>query len=112
MQTVLTPVQNLSRFEADESAEEFISWIMQQLQQVSELVDTGQRYTNLDNEINFYFAMCEHFGIEHNKSSGKQPQCDGQTENANGVLEDTLRHFVNDSQTPILIRCYPWQSSP
>ena len=47
----------------------------------------------------FWELMCEHFGIEHNKSSGKHPQSDGQTENANGVLEDTLRHFVSDSQT-------------
>lgn len=46
----------------------------------------------------FWGLMCEHFGIVHNKSSGKHPQSDGQTENANGVLEDTLRHFVNDSQ--------------
>ena len=47
----------------------------------------------------FWEQMCEHFGIVHNKSSGKHPQSDGQTENANGVLDDTLRHFVNDSQT-------------
>ena len=56
MQTVLTPAQNLSRFEADESAKEFISWIIQQLQQVRESANTAQRYTNLDNEVNIDFA--------------------------------------------------------
>ena len=56
MQTVLTPAQNLSKFEADESAKEFISWIIQQLQQVRESANTAQRYTNLDNEVNIDFA--------------------------------------------------------
>ena len=47
----------------------------------------------------FWQLMCEHFGIEHNKTSSHHPQSDGQTENANGILEDTLRHFVNGTQT-------------
>ena len=56
IQTVLKPAQNLSRFEADASAKEFISWIIQQLQEVRESANTAQRYTNLDNEVNTDFA--------------------------------------------------------
>jgi hypothetical protein len=49
-------------------------------------------------QAEFWKCFCEHFGIQHNKSSAKHPQSDGQTERANGVLEDTLRHFVNQDQ--------------
>ena len=56
MQTVLTPAQILSRFEADESAKASISWIIQRLQQVRESANTAQRYKNLDNEVNIDFA--------------------------------------------------------
>ena len=31
-------------------------------------------------------------------STKNHPQSDGQTENANGVMEDTLRHFVGPYQ--------------
>lgn len=43
----------------------------------------------------FWKLICDQFGIIHNQTSSHHPQSDGQTENANGVLEDTLRHFVN-----------------
>jgi hypothetical protein len=38
-------------------------------------------------------------GIKHCMSTGKHLQTDGQTENANGVLVDTLRHFVGPYQS-------------
>jgi Reverse transcriptase (RNA-dependent DNA polymerase)/RNase H-like domain found in reverse transcriptase/Integrase zinc binding domain/Chromo (CHRromatin Organisation MOdifier) domain/Retroviral aspartyl protease len=47
----------------------------------------------------FWRALHDRLGINLAKSTGKHPQTDGQTENANGVLEDTLRHFVGPSQT-------------
>ena len=56
MQTVPTPAQNLRRFEVDASAKEFISWIIQQLQQVRESANTAQRYTNLAKEVSIDFA--------------------------------------------------------
>ena len=56
MQHVLTPAQHLSRYEADEAAKSFVSWIVQQLQQVREAANTAQRYTNVDTSINVDFA--------------------------------------------------------
>lgn len=47
----------------------------------------------------FWRDWCQRFGIRLNMSTAKHPQTDGQTENANGVLEDTLRHFVGPAQT-------------
>jgi hypothetical protein len=56
-----------------------------------------------DRDIRFRSALwqraMEIWGIKHCRSSGKHPQTDGQTENANGVLEDTLRHFVGPYQS-------------
>lgn len=56
-----------------------------------------------DRDIRFQSALwqraLETWGIKHCRSTGKHPQTDGQTENANGVLEDTLRHFVGPYQS-------------
>ena len=56
MQHVLTPAQHLSRYEAHEAAKSFVSWIVQQLQQVREAANTAQRYTNIDTSVNVDFA--------------------------------------------------------
>ena len=56
MQLVLTPAQNLSKYEADDAAKQFVIWVIQQLQQVREAANTAQRYTNLDTDINVDFA--------------------------------------------------------
>jgi hypothetical protein len=47
----------------------------------------------------FWQRAMDIWGIKHCMSTGKHPQTDGQTENANGVLEDTLRHFVGPYQS-------------
>jgi hypothetical protein len=47
----------------------------------------------------FWRRAMEIWGIKHCMSTAKHPQTDGQTENANGVLEDTLRHFVGPYQS-------------
>ena len=56
-----------------------------------------------DRDIRFNSAVwknaMEIWGIKHCRSTGKHPQTDGQTENANGVLKDTLRHFVGPYQS-------------
>ena len=46
----------------------------------------------------FWAALHDAFGTKRNMSTKNHPQTDGQTENANGVLEDTLRHFVGPFQ--------------
>ena len=46
----------------------------------------------------FWKAMNERFKTRLLMSTKGHPQTDGQTENANGVLEDTLRHFVGPYQ--------------
>jgi hypothetical protein len=46
----------------------------------------------------FWEALHELNGVKPRKSTGMHPQTDGQTENANGVLEDTLRHYVGPFQ--------------
>jgi hypothetical protein len=43
-------------------------------------------------------ALHARLGIQLRRSTPQHPQTDGQTENANGVLEDTLRHFVGPYQ--------------
>ena len=47
----------------------------------------------------FWRALNERFKTKLAMSTKFHPQTDGQTENANGVLEDTLRHFVGPYQT-------------
>ena len=49
-------------------------------------------------QAQFWREFCTRLGIKLNMSTGKHPQTDGQTENANGVLEDTLRHYVGPLQ--------------
>jgi RNase H-like domain found in reverse transcriptase/Reverse transcriptase (RNA-dependent DNA polymerase)/Integrase zinc binding domain len=46
----------------------------------------------------FWQESCEDLQIKMSRSTGQHPQSDGQTERANGILEDTLRHFVSPYQ--------------
>ena len=47
----------------------------------------------------FWRSLAERLGTKLSKSTKDHPQSDGQTERMNGVLEDTLRHFVGPYQT-------------
>ena len=47
----------------------------------------------------FWRALNERFKTRLPMSTKYHPQTDGQTENANGVLEDPLRHFVGPFQS-------------
>lgn len=49
-------------------------------------------------ETKFWQESCSNLKIKLNRSTAQHPQSDGQTERANGVLEDTLRHFVSPNQ--------------
>ena len=49
-------------------------------------------------QAQFWQEYCASLGIKLRMSTAKHPQTDGQTENANGVLEDTLRHYVGPLQ--------------
>ena len=46
----------------------------------------------------FWQESCANFKIKLSRSTAKHPQSDGQTERANGILDDALRHFVSPYQ--------------
>jgi hypothetical protein len=50
-------------------------------------------------QSDFWKSFNDKLAIKLNMSTAKHPQTDGQTERANGILEDTLRHFVGPYQT-------------
>ena len=62
--------------------------------QESIVSDCDVRFTS-----RFWRALQERFKTKLHMSTKFHPQTDGQTENANGVLEDTLRHFVGPFQS-------------
>jgi len=45
----------------------------------------------------FWTSFCEKAGIKHKYSTSFHPQTDGQTERANRVIEEVLRHFIDGS---------------
>ena len=47
----------------------------------------------------FWRSINQRFGTQLYMSTRDHPQSDGQTENANQIMEDTLRHFVGPFQT-------------
>jgi Integrase zinc binding domain/Integrase core domain/Chromo (CHRromatin Organisation MOdifier) domain len=56
--------------------------------------DRDPRFTS-----NFWRELMRLLGVNTSMSTAYHPQTDGQTERANAVLEDTLRHFVGPYQT-------------
>jgi hypothetical protein len=57
------------------------------------LHDRGPQF--MSNFWTEFFKLC---GVQQVASTAFHPQTDGQTERVNGVLEDYLRHFVNEYQ--------------
>lgn len=49
-------------------------------------------------ESDFWRELCKIMKIEQALSSAFHPQSDGQTERANRVVEDTLRHYISPAQ--------------
>ena len=47
----------------------------------------------------FNRALALRLGIKWNLSTARHPQTDGQTERANRIIEDVLRHFVSPDMT-------------
>ena len=55
--------------------------------------DRGTQFTS-----HFWDRLCERVGTKARLSTAYHPQTDGQTENANNVMEQYLRHYVNYMQ--------------
>ena len=55
------------------------------------ITDRDTRFTDA-----FFRALCAQLGTRQAMSTAHHPETDGQTERMNRVLEETLRHFVND----------------
>ncbi len=54
------------------------------------VLDRGKQFDSL-----FWRRLCERLGIKVAMSTAYHPQTDGQTENANAVMEQYLRCYVN-----------------
>ena len=55
--------------------------------------DRGTQFTS-----KLFSEVCAHLGVQQALSSAFHPQSDGQTERANRVMEEVLRHYVNPTQ--------------
>jgi len=56
--------------------------------------DRGPQFNSAFNK-----ALALRLGIKWNLSTARHPQTDGQTERANRIIEDVLRHFVSPNMT-------------
>jgi transposase InsO family protein len=55
--------------------------------------DRDTRFT-----ADFWKAFCKTLKLDHRYSTAYHPQTDGQTERTNTVIEEVLRHFLDDKQ--------------
>jgi transposase InsO family protein len=75
---------------AEEAARLFFDNVFRVAGMPKEIVtDRDPRFTG-----KFFRALCKLLGIRQSFSSAFHPQTDGQTERANRVMEDVLRHYV------------------
>lgn len=79
---------------AEDSAHLFMQYVYRAHGMPTTLVsDRDARWTS-----QFWRELCSSLGIEQAMSSAFHPQSDGQTERANRVVEDMLRHFISPTQ--------------
>ena len=109
MQILLTPAQNLSRFEADEAAKEFVTWVIQQLQQVRESANTALRYTNLDTEVNVDFAR---LGKPKQQHQNNHPPLQAAAAVASGKPQHNRKSGMQQNQSGRAKNATPNQSRP
>ena len=55
------------------------------------ITDRDSKFTD-----GFFRALCKQLGTRQAMSTARHPETDGQTERMNRVLEETLRHYIND----------------
>ena len=78
---------------AEETARLFISHVFQYHGMPKVLItDRDTRFTSA-----FWRAFTKRLGLNSRYSTAFHPQTDGQTEKANRVIEEVLRHFIDDS---------------
>jgi transposase InsO family protein len=76
---------------AEDCARLFIQHVWQHHGFPKKLIsDRDPRFTSA-----FWKAFCTHVGMDPKYSSAFHPQTDGQTERANRVIEEVLRHFID-----------------
>ena len=80
---------------AEKLADLFVTRVVTRFGMPASIVsDRDPRFTST-----FWTHTCKLFGTKQKMSSAFHPQTDGQTERMNRLLEETLRHYVNDNQS-------------
>lgn len=83
-----------SQVDAPETADLFWEQVIKHHGVPREIIsDRGTQFT-----AKFFQHLSQQYGMRQKISSAFHPESDGQTERANRVLEDTLRHFVSPTQ--------------
>jgi hypothetical protein len=80
---------------ADKVAKLFVSHVVSKHGVPVQIIsDRDSRFTS-----HFWRATCRIWGTSQGMSTAFRPQTDGQTERTNRIIEETLRHYINDRQS-------------